>query len=58
MIPPKANRKDNRDYDNALYKARNLFEKFFAKLKQFRGIATATKSGRSISSAESTSPQP
>jgi transposase len=37
---PKANRKHKRDYDKELYKARHLIENFFAKLKQFRAIAT------------------
>jgi len=40
VIPPKANRKKMRDYDKELYKARHLIENFFAKLKQFRAIAT------------------
>ena len=40
VIPPKANRKHKRDYDKELYKARHLIENFFAKLKQFRAIAT------------------
>jgi len=40
VIPPKANRKNVRDYDKELYKARHLIENFFAKLKQFRAIAT------------------
>jgi transposase len=40
VIPAKANRKINRDYDRDLYKARHLIENFFAKLKQFRAIAT------------------
>jgi transposase len=40
VIPPKANRKKIRDYDKELYKARHLIENFFAKLKQFRAIAT------------------
>lgn len=29
-----------RDYGRALYKARHLIENFFAKLKQYRAIAT------------------
>ena len=29
-----------RDYDKATYKTRHLIENFFAKLKQFRAIAT------------------
>ena len=40
VIPPKANRKYKREYDKELYKARHLIENFFAKLKQFRAIAT------------------
>jgi transposase len=40
VIPPKANRKHKRGYDKELYKERHLIENFFAKLKQFRAIAT------------------
>lgn len=40
VIPPKANRRLPRDFDRDLYKARHLIENFFAKLKQFRAIAT------------------
>ena len=40
VIPPKANRKNPRPYDKALYQARHLIENFFAKLKQYRAIAT------------------
>jgi transposase len=40
VIPPKANRKNPRPYDKELYKARHLIENFFAKLKQYRAIAT------------------
>jgi transposase len=40
VIPPKANRRMARTYDRDLYKARHLIENFFAKLKQFRAIAT------------------
>lgn len=40
VIPPKANRKQPRTYDTDLYKARHLIENFFARLKQFRAIAT------------------
>ena len=42
VIPPKANRKSPCDFDRHLYKARHLIENFFAKLKQFRAIATPT----------------
>ena len=40
VIPPRKGRKEPRDYDRDLYKARHLIENFFAKLKQFRAIAT------------------
>jgi transposase len=40
VIPPKANRKVQREYDKELYKARHLIENFFEKLKQYRAIAT------------------
>ena len=40
VIPRKANRKVQRDYDKELYKARHLIENFFARLKTFRAIAT------------------
>lgn len=40
VIPPKANRTSPPSYDQHLYKARHLIENFFAKLKQFRAIAT------------------
>jgi transposase len=40
VIPPKANRKAQREYDETLYQERHLIENFFAKLKQYRAIAT------------------
>ncbi len=40
VIPSKANRTHKRDYDKELYKWRHLIENFFAKLKQYRAIAT------------------
>ncbi len=40
VIPPRAHRHLPRDFDRDLYKARHLIENFFAKLKQFRAIAT------------------
>jgi transposase len=40
VIPPKRNRKIQREYDKEVYKARHLIENFFCKLKQFRAIAT------------------
>jgi putative transposase len=38
VIPPKRNRKVQRSYDVDLYKERNLIERLFNKLKQFRRI--------------------
>ena len=40
VIPSRSNRKTPYDYDRELYKARHLIENLFAKLKQYRGIAT------------------
>lgn len=40
VIPPRLNRKEQRHYDKYYYKDRNLIERFFCRLKQFRGIAT------------------
>ena len=39
VIPPKKNRKVQREYDKELYKARHLVENAFLYLKQRRGIA-------------------
>lgn len=40
VIPPKSNRKVQREYDRQLYKQRNLIERAFNKLKNWRRIAT------------------
>jgi len=40
VIPPKANRKVQRETDFALYRERNLVERFFGNLKQYRALAT------------------
>ncbi len=40
VIPPKSNRKTPSDYDKDIYKERHLIENFFARLKQYRAIAT------------------
>ncbi len=40
VIPPRRNRKQPREYDKELYKARHLIENFFARLKHYRAIAT------------------
>jgi transposase len=38
VIPPKANRPEQREYDRDFYKERHLIECFFNKLKQFRRV--------------------
>lgn len=40
VIPPKRNRTTRWKTDFSLYRERNLVERFFNKLKQFRAIAT------------------
>ena len=40
VIPPRSNRIEQRDFDRHVYKDRNLVERFFNRLKQFRRIAT------------------
>ncbi|MCX2559815.1 IS5 family transposase [Acetobacter farinalis] len=40
VIPSRKNRRDPRKISFQLYKNRNIIERFFARLKQFRGIAT------------------
>ncbi len=40
VIPPRKNRKIQYDYDKAIYKQRNLIERMFCRLKDFRRIAT------------------
>ena len=39
-IPPKANRKGTFAFSRWVYRQRNLVERFFNRIKQFRGIAT------------------
>ena len=39
-IPTQSDRNVQRSVDKELYRKRNLIERFFCKLKQFRGIAT------------------
>jgi transposase len=52
VIPSKKNAKELRGYDKHLYKSRHLIENFFAKLKQYRGIATRyDKTARNFLSA-------
>jgi transposase len=40
VIPPKKNRKVQREYDKELYKFRHMVENAFLHLKRWRGIAT------------------
>lgn len=40
VIPPRCTSKQPREYDRHLYKERHLVENFFARLKQYRAIAT------------------
>lgn len=40
VIPPRKHRNDQREYDRELYKERNLVERLFQKLKQYRRVAT------------------
>ena len=39
VIPPKSNRRVPAEFDREVYKWRHLIENFFAKLKEYRGIA-------------------
>jgi transposase len=40
VIPPRANRSAQRSFDRHRYRDRNLVERFFCRVKQFRRIAT------------------
>jgi transposase len=40
VIPSRRNRREQRALDKDLYRSRNLVERFFARIKQFRRIAT------------------
>lgn len=40
VIPPKKNRTEKRPYDRERYKDRNLAERFWARAKQYRRVAT------------------
>ncbi|MDD5463345.1 MAG: transposase, partial [Methylococcales bacterium] len=39
-LPPRSYRNISRDYDKDIYKERNLVERLFQKLKQYRRVAT------------------
>ena len=47
VIPPKRNRKQQREYDKTLYKQRNRIERCFARLKHFRRFATRYEKNKS-----------
>jgi transposase len=38
MIPPKKNRKEQREYDRHLYRERHVIECFIGKIKQHRRV--------------------
>ena len=40
VIPPRSNRLQKRRWDRRAYRDRNIIERFFCRLKQFRSIAT------------------
>lgn len=40
VIPPRSNRKTKRRYSRALYRMRNLVERFFNRIKHFRRVST------------------
>ncbi len=40
VIPPRRNRSKLRDHDQEMYKWRHQIENFFARIKEFRSIAT------------------
>lgn len=40
VIPSRATNRTKRDYDKEIYKCRNLVERFFNRMKQFRRFAT------------------
>ncbi len=40
VVPPRSHRKNKRNYYKVLYKERNLVERFFMKVKNFRRVAT------------------
>jgi transposase len=40
VIPPRRNRKIQYDYDKAIYKQRNIIERMFCRIKDWRRVAT------------------
>ena len=52
VIPSKSNRKSPRSLDRETYKTRNLVERFFGRIKEFRRVATRyDKTARNFLSA-------
>ena len=58
VIPSRSNRKTPRPCDFSLYRERNLVERFFNKLKNFRAIATRYDKLAKTSSPAFISPAP
>ncbi len=56
-IPPKANRRGTFVFSKWVYRQRILVERFFNRIKQFRGIARATTKTQPTSSPPSNSSQ-
>ncbi len=49
VIPPRSNRKEQREYDEEQYEDRNLAERFRQEIEQFRRVATRyEKTGRNF----------
>jgi len=40
VVPPKSNRKQSWEYDKELYKGRNVVERYFRNIKEFRRVFT------------------
>jgi transposase len=40
VIPPRRHRRHRHRYNKIIYKERNIIERFFARLKHFRRVAT------------------
>jgi transposase len=40
VVPPKKNRKEPWKYDKELYKRRNIVERFFRRIKEYRRVYT------------------
>lgn len=56
-IPPRSIRKDAFSFSGWVYRQRNLIERFFNRIKHFRGSPPATTAARTASSPLSSSPQ-